>query len=100
MYTGRASSKTTMTFIQAENALYSFRQGRKMSNAKYLEVFKARVEVYRHLGGEPGTTSARVSSQLTVNGHDPDNATEEQRSIATKECREEYLANLFIRNSD
>ena len=62
MYSGASSKHDTVTFIEAEQELMRFKQGKNMSNAKYLEVFKAKVEVYEHLGGEPGTSKGRVDS--------------------------------------
>ena len=73
-----------------------FRQSERMSNSDYLEKLRDLVEVYEHLGGEPGTSKARVDSLLI----DPDLADEDERQEAKTKAREEYLAVLLLTKSD
>ena len=55
MYSGTSSKKSTLTYIEAEGNMISFRQGAKISNSKYLEVFRNKVEIFEMVGGQPGT---------------------------------------------
>ena len=73
-----------------------FRQSERMSNSDYLEKLRDLVEVYEHLGGEPGTLKARVNSLLI----DPDLADKDERQEAKIKAREEYLAVLLLTKSD
>ena len=100
MYAGTASKKPTLSYLEAESALQNYKQGCRNSNNNYLKVFRNKVEVYVHLGGEPGTSAARINSQLCDNGVVPKHATDRQIANATTEAKEEYLAGLFIKNCD
>ena len=100
MYSGTATNNSTLTYIEAEVGLLTCKQTKQMSNSKYLETFRNRAEVYILFGGEPGTSISRVDSRLQVDAIDPDNPTDEERLLATAQVREEYLAVLFIKNSD
>ena len=62
-----------------------------MSNSDYLEKLRDLVEVYEHLGGEPGTLKARVDSLLI----DPDLADDDERQEAKIKTRDEYIAVLL-----
>ena len=73
-----------------------FRQSQRMSNSDYLEKLRDLVEVYEHLGGEPGTSKARVDSLLI----DPDLVDVDKRQEARIKAREEYLAVLLLTKSD
>ena len=98
-YSGRATKKAVMTYIKAEDGLTHFRQSKRMSNIRYMEIFVSKVEIYEHLGGEPGQGRARVKDQLIDNGvnvQDWKEIDESDMAKAREQCREEYLANLFI----
>ena len=61
-----------------------FRQSERMSNSDYLEKLRDLVEVYEHLGSEPGTSKARDDSLLI----DPDLADEDEKQEAKTKARE------------
>ena len=73
-----------------------FRQSEQMSNSDYLEKLRDLVKVYEHLGGEPGTSKARIDSLLI----DPELAGDDDRLEAKTKAREEYLAVLLLTKSD
>ena len=101
MYSGPATKHTTLSFIEAEQDLIKFKQAQNLSNARYLEIFKSKVEVYEHLGGEPGTSQTRIDNQLIkMNISNPAAASQSDQLDAKKAVREEYLSNLFIQNAD
>ena len=100
MYSGTPSRKSTLTYIEAEINMISYRQANKLSNSKYLEIFRNKVEVFEMVGGEPGTCAERVITQLTLNGIAPDNPSNAEIATAKTQAREEYLSVLFIKNSD
>ena len=100
MYSGTATSKSTLTYIEAELGLLNCKQSKKMSNSKYMDVFRNRAEVYVLLGGEPGTYESRINAVLAADALDIDNVTEAERATAHAIAREEYLAVLFINNCD
>ena len=86
----------THALIDAETTLMRFRQSERMSNSDYLEKLRDLVEVYEHLGGEPGTSKARVDSHLI----DPDLADDDKRQEAKTKARDEYLAVLLLTKSN
>ena len=100
MYSGTATSKSTLTVIEAQLGLLNCKQTRKMTNSKYLEVFRNRVEVLVLLGGEPGTWASRVNAVLATDAADANNPQPAEVIAATAKAREEYLAVLFINNCD
>lgn len=100
MYSGTATSKSTLTSIEAELGLLNCKQSKKMSNSKYLEVFRNRVEVFILLGGEPGTWTSRVNAVLATDDVDAQAPTDDEKTAAAEKAREEYLAVLFINNCD
>ena len=67
-----------------------------MSNSDYLEKLRELVEVYEHLGGEPGCSEVRVNAQLI----DPEMADADEIRDAKIEAREEYLAVTLLFKSD
>ena len=73
-----------------------FCQSERMSNSDYLEKLWDLVEVYEHLGGEPGTSKARVDTLLM----DPELVDNDERMEAKTKAREEYLAVLLLTKSD
>ena len=62
----------------------SYRQGNNLSNSKYLEIFRKKVEVFEMFGGEPGTCVPRINAQLNANGIVPANANENEIATAKK----------------
>ena len=96
LYQRATRRQETHALIEAEVTLMRFRQYERMSNSDYLEKLRDLVEVYEHLGGEPGTSKARVDSLLI----DPDLADEDERQEAKTKAREEYLAVLLLTKSD
>ena len=88
--------KDTHALLEAELALHKFRQTERMSNSDYLEKLRELVEVYEHLGGEPGCSEVRVNARLV----DPEMADEDEIREAKIEAREEYLAVTLLFKSD
>ena len=62
--------------------MVSYRQGNRLGNSKYLEIFRNKVEVFEMFGGEPGTCSERIHAQLTANGIYSTAANEKQTAQA------------------
>ena len=52
-----------------------------MSNQKYLDLFRAKVEMIQQLGGKPGSNTNQLRAQLVEEGHDPDTATIDQETM-------------------
>ena len=96
LYQRATRRQETHALIEAETALMRFRQSERMSNSDYLEKLRDLVEVYEHLGGEPGTSKARVDTLLM----DPELADDDERMEAKTKAREEYLAVLLLTKSD
>ena len=96
LYQRATRRQETHALIEAEVTLMWFRQSERMSNSDYLEKLRDLVKVYEHLGGEPGTSKARVDSLMI----DPDLADEDERQEAKTKAREEYLAVLLLTKSD
>lgn len=96
LYQRATRRKPTHALIEAEIALMRFHQHERMTNSEYLELLRELVEVYEHLGGEPGVSRTRVNTLL----QDPDKATKAERAKAKADAREEYLAVLLLLNSD
>ena len=77
LYQRATRRQETHALIEAEMTLMRFRQSERMSNSDYLEKLRDLVEVYEHLGGEPGTSKARVDTFLI----DPDLADDDERQV-------------------
>ena len=61
----RATTKQiTHSYAEVESDLVRFRQTEKMMNSDYLEKFKGLISVHEHCGGEPGVTTALITSFL------------------------------------
>jgi hypothetical protein len=58
LFTGSTTRKGVHALIDAETALYKFKQSDRMTNSEYLEKVKGLVEVYEHFGGEPGVSAS------------------------------------------
>mmetsp|Transcript_5736 Transcript_5736/g.8800 ORF Transcript_5736/g.8800 Transcript_5736/m.8800 type:complete len:141 (+) Transcript_5736:541-963(+) len=100
MYSGSASGKPTMTYVEAEQELLTFKQSRNMTNTTYFQSFKSKIEVFEHLGGEPGCGASRVEGQLSQQGIAVSVATTDQIKTAKMKAREEYLCGLLLTNSN
>ena len=96
LYQRATRRQETHALIEAETTLMRFRQSECMSNSDYLEKLRDLVEVYEHLGGEPGTSKARIES-LLINAKFAD---DDDRMEAKSKAREEYLAVLLLTKSD
>ena len=83
MYSGTATTKSTLTCIEAELDLLNCKQHKKMSNSKYLEIFHNRSEVFILLGSELGTQTARVDAVLANDTVDANTPTDNGRTTAT-----------------
>ena len=46
MYTGTQTQSVTVSYVEAEISLLSFQQRPNMSNRKYFDTFRAKIEVY------------------------------------------------------
>ena len=96
LYQRATRRQETHALIEAETVLMRFHQSERMSNSDYLEKLRDLVEVYEHLGGEPGISKARVDTLLV----DPELADDDERTEAKTKAREEYLAVLLLTKSD
>ena len=96
IYSRATTRNPTHSLVDAQAALYTFRQKDNMSNHDFLQKFKGLVEVVEHLGGTLGVDEGRVSEFL----NDPDNANANEIVEATARARDDYLACLFITKSD
>ena len=94
LYQWATRRKDTHALIEVETALMRFRQSECMSNSDYLEKLRDLVEVYEHLGGDPGTSSARINARVM------DLEDLEEREAAKVDAREEYIAVLLLTKSD
>ena len=68
MYTGTQTQSVAVSYVEAEHSILIFQQKPNMSNRKYFHTFRAKVKVYRQLGGEPGLNEARLRDQLIEDG--------------------------------
>ena len=97
LYNRATTRQGTHTLLDAENALHQFRQTKKMTVSEYAEKLKALVEVHEHLGGEPGTSRARLLEQVD----EPSELEIPTKLAAAKaSAREEYMATLLLARSD
>ena len=84
MYTGTQTQSVTVSYVEAEVSLLSFQQKPNMSNRKYFDTFRVKIEVYKQLGGEPGLNDTQLRDQLIKDGRDPGSATIAQTAAAKK----------------
>ena len=96
LYHHATRRKDTHALLEAELALHKFQQTKRMSNSNYLEKLRELVEVYEHLGGEPGCSEVRVNSWLI----DPEMADADEIRDTKMGAREEYLAIMLLFKSD
>ena len=96
IYQRGTSKKNTHAYLEAERALSLFHQNDKMTNHVFLEKYKELIEVYEHLGGEPGTSQTRITDTLLNMSQnrtmypnlDPYNPTDDEQAdaISTAVC--------------
>ena len=55
MYTGTRTQSVALSYVEAEHSLLIFQQKPNMSNWKYFDTFRAKVEVYKQLGVSQGS---------------------------------------------
>ena len=60
LYQNAANLDKTHAMIEADERLNKFRQGDKISVYEYREKMKSLIDMYAAMGGEPGTTEARI----------------------------------------
>ena len=100
IYQRGTSRKATHAYIEASRALELFHQGDKMPNHLFLARFKELVEVFEHLGGEPGTSQALIEPYIMKYARDPEFPTDQEQADAIMRAREQYLAILFLFKAD
>ena len=96
LYHRATRRKDTHALLEAKLALHKFRPTEQMSNSDYLEKLRELVEVYEHLGGEPGCSDSRINACLI----DPELADADKIRNAKNEVWEEYLAIMLLYKSD
>jgi len=74
LYNGPATKESKMTSIEAEEGLLNYKQHGQTTNAKYLEKFKNKVQLFKHLGGERN----QVDDELCADYINLDCATKKQ----------------------
>jgi hypothetical protein len=79
---------------------YALRQGKDVSNVKFLEIFQTHVDVLEQFGGEIGRDPIICANELELEGLIEATATDEQTIKTSKEGKEKYLAMSLIRASD
>lgn len=97
MFTQTSTGQSTHTYVVAEIALARFKQGDRMTLHDYFERLKGLIEVYEHVGGEPGVSRARVVQYLNNPADEDDpNLCEQAKADAQKE----YIAMSLSLKSD
>ena len=86
--------------IDVQKAFVNFRQKRDMTIGEYHEKFKSLVSAYEGCGGSVGNDKGLIVEYLVRMGTDVANADANDVKAAKKGAREEYMATLFIVNSD
>jgi len=99
LFHGSANGDNSMSYADAEQRMMQYRQKNGVSNAAYMQRFKNYVATFDFLGGRLGQTENRIEQALLDRGVTPDQATDDQKKRAFKDSRDQYLANLFLRNS-
>ena len=83
-----------------QKAFVNFRQKRDMTVGEYHEKFKSLVSAYEGCGGSVGNDKGLIVEYLVRMGTYFANADANDVKAAKKGAREEYMATLFIVNSD
>jgi hypothetical protein len=87
--------------IKAVSRVFTFRQGKHMSNYDYYEKFRDIVSISERIGGQIGVREELVKYMLEKQGiSNVDAATTAQRKEATNAARDMYLGILFLLNCD
>ena len=93
LYQNAANLDKTHAMIEADERLNKFRQGEKMSVYEYREKMKSLIDIYAAMGGEPGTTEARIKDyMMSIPTHN--------RQIAKEAARDHYLGMMLIIKAD
>ena len=71
-----------------------------MSTVWYLEIFKSKVKIYENLGDEPGMKAMWITALFIENSNNENLAMENQLKQIWSMVHEQYLAVMFLRNSD
>ena len=91
--------KPVHTLMDAEAQVFSFRQ-KNLADNEYYDKFKDLVSIAERLGSNIGAQADRVNAILQEIAADPDIPTEPERRQAREQAKDEYLAVMFLVNSD
>jgi hypothetical protein len=80
--------------------LFSLRQGKDVTNDKFLETFQTHVLVIEQFGGEIGRDTIIISKELEIRGLNVKDATEAQVAESSNTGKGKYLAIALLRESD
>ena len=87
------------TLLDAEAQIYSFKQ-KNLADNEYYDKFKDLVTIAERLGSNIGAQEERVNAILQQIAADPDMPTEAERTQASDQAKDRYLAVMFLMNSD
>jgi hypothetical protein len=79
--------------------VFGFRQ-KNLTDNEYYDKFKDLVSIAERLGSDIGAQTDRVNTILQLIAADPDILTELERHQAHEQAKDEYLAVMFLMNSD
>jgi hypothetical protein len=91
--------KPVHTLMDAEAQVFGFRQ-KNLADNEYYDKFKDLVSIAERLGSDIGAQTDRVNTILQSIAADPDIPTELERRQAHEQAKDEYLAVMFLMNSD
>lgn len=91
--------KPVHTLMDAEAQIYGFRQ-KNLANNEYYDKFKDLVTIAERLGSNIGAQTDQVEAILQTIAADPDMPTEAERAQAQDQAKDQYLAVMFLVNSD
>jgi hypothetical protein len=80
--------------------LYMLRQGKDVTNVKFLELFHVHVSIVEQFGGEISRDPIILREDLELMGVDASTATDKELLDASRVRKENYLAMALIRASD
>ena len=100
LYAGGTSKKTEQSAQEAVERLMMFKQGSRMSNARYLERFKELVEIVDHFGIPLGAAEDTLVAIIQETANDPLDPTEEEMRDAKKIANERFYSIMFLRHAD
>ena len=93
LYQNAANLDKTHAMIEADERLNKFRQGDKMSVYEYREKMKSLIDIYAAMGGEPGTTEARIKDFM-------ERISTDNQELAKEAARDHYLGMMLIIKAD